>query len=89
MPLYEYRCTHCNKDFEHRSNMAERQEPRPCPVCSEPSARIEMSVFAISASGATASSGSECAGDCAGGACANDLGGGRGCCGGACACAPN
>jgi len=85
VPLYEYHCARCDKDFEHRGSMAERKNPQPCPACNEPSARIEMSVFAISAGSSAAPSG----GPCAGGMCATGFGGGGGGgdCAGNCACA--
>jgi putative FmdB family regulatory protein len=33
MPLYEYRCTLCKREFEDLSPSDKKDDPRPCPSC--------------------------------------------------------
>ncbi len=75
MPLYEYRCKSCSRDFELLRPMEFSDKNADCPSCASPSMR-KLSVFASSTrSGANgesaptsvpASGGDGC---CGGGAC--------------------
>jgi putative FmdB family regulatory protein len=52
MPLYEYRCEKCPVEFDEllvtRDDVRDYSESYPCPVCSEPAARVKVSAFAFS-----------------------------------------
>ncbi|MDQ7820130.1 MAG: zinc ribbon domain-containing protein [Armatimonadota bacterium] len=45
MPLYEYRCAHCNHHFEVYHAVGET--PGPCPLCGGPARRVFSSVGLI------------------------------------------
>ena len=76
MPLYEYRCKPCDREFELLRPMEFSNKTAGCPSCGKPSSRI-LSVFAATTRG---SSGSEPVAGTSGGGC-----GGGSCCGGSCA----
>ena len=76
MPLYEYRCPDCSREFELLRPMDMSAARADCPSCGEPSTRI-LSVFAASTTGRSGESGPVAG--MGGGGC-----GGGGCCGGAC-----
>ena len=78
MPLYEYRCAECSREFELLRPMDMSAAKADCPSCGEPSTRI-LSVFAASTTGRSGESGPVAG--MGGGGCG---GGGGGCCGGAC-----
>ena len=40
MPIYEYRCPHCNKVFEEWVHLSDAQSMVPCPDCGTESPRI-------------------------------------------------
>jgi len=72
MPIYEYRCRGCGKDFE-------RYLPRTsaavaCPSCESADVMRKLSVFGMKSEGPLATSG------------APAMTGGGGCCGGGCGC---
>ena len=46
MPIFEYRCGQCGAKFEDLETVADRDKPRPCPVCGAASVVREVSVFA-------------------------------------------
>lgn len=72
MPLYEYHCESCERDFEKRRPIAQADEPLHCPECESEDVTRKLSLFIA----LTKSEGGTQA-----------LGGGGGCgCGGACAC---
>lgn len=48
MPIYEYRCPDCGKDFELMRPFSEADEPAPCPDCGAKGERM-LSVFASTA----------------------------------------
>ncbi|MDP6101567.1 MAG: zinc ribbon domain-containing protein [Dehalococcoidia bacterium] len=45
MPIYEFFCTKCQKEFEIMRRMTSIDDPAPCPTCGAPGER-EVSVFA-------------------------------------------
>jgi putative FmdB family regulatory protein len=70
MPVYEYRCKSCEKEFEKYLGTAATAVA--CPACASAQVMRKLSVFGVKAApGDTAS--------------AMPMGGG-GCCGGGCAC---
>ena len=48
MPIYEYRCSHCNKEFELMRPFSEANKPGYCPECHSQGERL-LSVFASTA----------------------------------------
>lgn len=40
MPIYEYRCTHCDHVTSALCNLADSAVPQPCEICDQPAARI-------------------------------------------------
>jgi putative FmdB family regulatory protein len=71
MPIYEYRCRACSKDFEkyvHGPSTAVA-----CPACASADITRKLSVFGMKSEGGFASSPAPMAG-------------GGGCCGGGCSC---
>jgi putative FmdB family regulatory protein len=40
MPIYEYSCPRCNKNFEEWLRSGDNAENQPCPVCGETSFRV-------------------------------------------------
>lgn len=72
MPLYEYHCQSCERDFEKRRAIKEADAQIQCPECESEEVTRKMSLFIAFTK------------DNEG---AQSLGGGGGCgCGGACAC---
>ncbi len=71
MPLYEYHCETCERDFEKRRPIREADAPIECPECASENITRKLSLFiALSKN----DSGTQA------------LGSGGGCCGGACGC---
>jgi putative FmdB family regulatory protein len=70
MPIYEYRCTQCEGEFE--KYVAGASTAVACPSCASERVMRKLSVFGLKTVGALQSSGMS--------------GGGGGCCGGGCAC---
>ncbi len=48
MPIYEYWCNKCGKEFEQMRPMSQSSEPAACPTCGTPSEKLP-SVFASKA----------------------------------------
>jgi putative FmdB family regulatory protein len=48
MPIYEYRCAGCGKDFEMTRSFSQSGDPAPCPTCGKPAAKL-VSSFASKA----------------------------------------
>jgi putative FmdB family regulatory protein len=58
MPIYEYQCKACRKDFDHLAkSMSLADADVPCPTCGSKKTHRKMSVFAVAgaASGTTQS----------------------------------
>ena len=67
MPIYEYRCAGCGKEFE-------RYVPTPggtatCPACGSGSVKRTLSVFALKSGGGSVASSMPAGGGCCGGGC--------------------
>ena len=73
MPMYEYLCAKCERDFEKLISSSESDERMTCPECGSHNVRKKLSLFGV---GAKASLG--------GGT--SSFGGGGCCSGGACSC---
>ena len=54
MPLYDYRCTACESEFEESKRIAEREEPVDCPECGKRAERM-LSAFAVGGSSSSSS----------------------------------
>lgn len=71
MPLYEYHCKACDRDFEKRRAIQDADAPTQCPECDSAEVTRKLSLFiALNKSDAGAPS----------------YGDGGGCCGGSCGC---
>jgi putative FmdB family regulatory protein len=66
MPIYEYHCQECGKEFEKRLSFAQSDVIPVCPFCESEKTSKKLSLFC--APGVSGGSGSGCAG-CAGGSC--------------------
>ncbi len=71
MPMYEYVCVKCGKDFEVRLSMAESETSKPpCPSCGSRSAERQISATNFSmGSGGSGSDFSSGGSSCSGGSC--------------------
>lgn len=58
MPIFEYHCPDCQKDFEELRSHSERDKPLPCPRCGSPRPQRKISLFA--SGGMALSGGSAC-----------------------------
>jgi len=72
MPLYEFTCTKCDKDFELLIRSSNWEGTAACPHCGSKKLTKKLSVFASSVASSSSS---------AGPACGLKPGGGCGCCG--------
>ena len=70
MPIYEYRCNACGREFERYVPGA--QAAVACPECESPRVTRRLSVVGMRSAGGAAP--------------ASPMGGGGGCCGGGCGC---
>jgi putative FmdB family regulatory protein len=70
MPIYEYRCRACQRDFERYVPTAAAAAVG-CPHCASDNVMRKLSVFGMKTDGASV---------------ASSLSGGGGCCGGGCSC---
>jgi putative FmdB family regulatory protein len=61
MPIYEYRCKACKKQFELMRTMAQMNAPAPCPACESRETMRQLSLFAAQTKGAPTFSGESCA----------------------------
>jgi putative FmdB family regulatory protein len=46
VPIYEYRCEHCEDTFEVLTSFADRGRPQPCPACASGETSVQVSRFA-------------------------------------------
>jgi putative FmdB family regulatory protein len=60
MPLYEYRCSHCDKPFEKYARTF--NDPAECPVCGTAEVTRLLSTFAVSSGGHSAAAGERSSG---------------------------
>lgn len=44
MPLYEYCCNECNKDFEIEKSITKYQRQENCPICNKLSNRVYKNI---------------------------------------------
>jgi putative FmdB family regulatory protein len=58
MPIYEYHCNHCGKDFDKFVRFSEDDKAQVCPHCGESDTRKKLSVFSAGSSGFNTSFGS-------------------------------
>ena len=72
MPIYEYRCKQCEREFEKYVPAAATAVA--CPACASEQVMRKLSVFGLKTVGALSSDMS------------SGMSGGGGCCGGGCAC---
>ncbi|TAK07604.1 MAG: zinc ribbon domain-containing protein [Candidatus Manganitrophaceae bacterium] len=56
MPIYEYTCQDCKKQFSLLQSISSRPEETACPYCGERKSRRLFSTFASKTNGETASS---------------------------------
>jgi putative FmdB family regulatory protein len=67
MPIYEYRCTRCEKEFE--KYVAGGATAVACPVCASPNVMRKLSVFGLKTAGSFTPSTMSTGGGCCGGGC--------------------
>ncbi|MBI5576022.1 MAG: zinc ribbon domain-containing protein [Deltaproteobacteria bacterium] len=60
MPLYEYRCEKCGREFESFRKLSDTGKDETCPSCGGLAERVRISLFRMSGSGS--SGGSSCGG---------------------------
>src|SRR3989442_15677423 len=65
MPIYEYRCTHCEKEFE--KYVSGPATAVACPVCASSNVMRKLSVFGLRAAGSFTPSSTMSTGGCCGG----------------------
>ena len=67
MPMYEYRCAACGKEFERY--VATSAGAAVCPSCASGDVKRKLSVFALKSDGGSVASTMPSAGGCCGGGC--------------------
>ena len=67
MPIYEYRCQHCQEEFE--KYLAGATTAVACPACASPDVMRKLSVFGLRAAGSFTPSSTMSTGGCCGGGC--------------------
>lgn len=60
MPLYEYRCEKCGKEFEAYRRLSDAGKEETCPVCGGRAEKMRISLFRTT--GSVSSNGSTCGG---------------------------
>jgi putative FmdB family regulatory protein len=55
VPIYEYRCVACRREFDELVSFSTADDPRSCPSCGDAAER-KMSSFAVRVSGGSAGS---------------------------------
>jgi putative FmdB family regulatory protein len=59
MPIFEYKCGDCGKEFDDLDSIANRDKPHKCPACGSMKSERQLSVFCAS-SGESGSGGKIC-----------------------------
>ena len=54
MPLYEYRCGECGKQFESYRRLSDAKDAEVCPACGASAKKVGLSLFASSKGSGTA-----------------------------------
>ncbi|MBI4247218.1 MAG: zinc ribbon domain-containing protein [Candidatus Rokubacteria bacterium] len=67
MPVYEYRCGACGKEFERY--MATSGAAVACPACASANVKRTLSVVSVKSGGGFAASSAPAGGGCCGGGC--------------------
>lgn len=57
MPMYEYHCQACEKDFDHRTSIDARDSKVECPSCGSKKTGRKLSVVGVGAGAASAQGG--------------------------------
>lgn len=68
MPMYEYRCSDCGRDFERY--VATSATSVACPHCAASDVKRKLSLFALKSDGGFVASSMPSGGGCCGGGCA-------------------
>lgn len=56
MPIYEYKCKDCGKEYEELVPVDSKEQP-PCPACHSTKVEKKMSVFGSAGAGSCGTSG--------------------------------
>ncbi len=73
MPIYEYRCPHCDHKFDLLRSFSQAEDPPPCPECATEAKRLisRFSSFSKTSNGASSSvGGGRACGSCTSSGCA-------------------
>jgi putative FmdB family regulatory protein len=72
MPIYEYVCESCHREFSLLRPMSQADSPAPCEECGHRRTKRKLSLFAAISEGKSVAGtgGSSCSG-CAGGSCSS------------------
>ena len=57
MPMYEYRCASCGRDYEQLRRMSEADKDMKCPFCESEDVELQVSACSIGGCGGGASRG--------------------------------
>ncbi|MBI5281488.1 MAG: zinc ribbon domain-containing protein [Candidatus Solibacter usitatus] len=60
MPMYEYRCTECGKQYEQLRRMTEADTGLMCPQCGSPEVQRQISACSIGGGASSGASGGGC-----------------------------
>jgi putative FmdB family regulatory protein len=62
VPIYEYRCSSCNRGFEELVSVSAAEQPHDCPACGASAPRV-LSTFAVRVAGSSSGgTGKSCSG---------------------------
>ena len=51
MPMYEYRCRECGREYEQLRRMSEAEKDLECPACASREVELKVSGFAMAGCG--------------------------------------
>ena len=54
MPMYQYACNECGRDFEKKLRMSQSGDPQDCPSCGSADTRKRIGSFAVGGTAASA-----------------------------------